>query len=157
MAYDQQNNYYFNPEIDSEDAALLDQTDKLGAAMNYKQQKMAAANSAQVMGEGWQEALKSANITQDEYNALCNQDPQRATNLIKGAMKAVAQTVASRKGKPAPQRTSESQAQSQPKTVVVQPDLKRFDDLKEKSNKTGLSEDEELEGVKIATAGISWE
>lgn len=153
MAYDNNGEYYFNPQIDSEDAALLEQSNKLEGVQAYKNQAAAQQASTRAMGEHWNAALKEAGIDQATYDQLCAQNPAGAARLIRGSMTAVTKAIASHKGRPpAPQK---GQPQPTRETAPVA-NSGRLNQLKEKAAKGILTEEEQLEGIGALTEGLDW-
>ena len=111
MAYDNENNWYLDPELDAEDAEMVQTAEKLEQAQLYRMQKRVVADQTKFSQDSWAEALKAADLSQEEYSNLLAQDPETASQLIKESMRAVAKGIAARKGKkPAPKRNEQGQA-----------------------------------------------
>ena len=150
MAYDDNGNYYFNPELDDEDADALRQVDRLEQARNYKAMKNAQAYEVNLSKNLLDEALKEADLTQAEYQRLFYEDPETSKSLLGEAMKHVTKNLAARKktkpqepkAKPqAPKRRAEPEEREQNPNEIVQA-------AREKVNRgSGLTMDEELKVI----------
>ena len=93
MAYDEQGNYYFNPQIDEDDADLYRdelKRQEVRKVVEAQQKHAAESNNFNTM---WQETLKEEGIDQKAYAELYNEDPQAANKHMKTAMQHVARSV----------------------------------------------------------------
>lgn len=100
MAYDENGNYYFDPRIDSDDAASLNDADRTMQALKYKQEQENVKNQQAFMTDTWNQALKEAGIDQKEYDQLYAEDPDGASKVMQDGMKNLAKSVAARKRDP---------------------------------------------------------
>jgi len=100
MAYNTNGEYYFDPQMDSDDSEALENADRITQALKYKQNQANLKHQQDFMTETWQEALKEADITQVEYDQLYAQDPAGASEVMKAGMKNLAKSVAARKRDP---------------------------------------------------------
>lgn len=112
MAYDQNGNYYFNPQIDSEDASLLEQADKLEHIAAFKQSQFSQAEMANRRAKNWSDTLKDEGLSQEEANQILAEDKEFANQLDKKLMMAQVRAIKERKGrKTAPQPRVQGQQQ----------------------------------------------
>ena len=83
MAYDDNGNYYFDPNLDSEDAEALQNVDRQAAAMQWKQNQQITNFMQSKVNEGTQQALKELGITPEEFAAFSASDPVKAGEIAK--------------------------------------------------------------------------
>ena len=159
MSYDEQGNFQIDV-TDPEDVGSLHdarerrQFDKI--VQQEEDQAKAAQFQQQFAGQSWQEALKESNLSQEEYNQICAENPQAATELIKNSPKMVTRGVAALKGKPPQQRDPRGQfipqgpqpQQGAQRQVAQGGDIDaQLEAAKTKSRKSGLSYEDELDVI----------
>ena len=155
MAYDAEGKYFFDPMTDSEDAALLDQTDKMGAAMQYKQGQIDQQAAAQNEEAEWNQAFEESGLTREEFFESANLNPEEAQKDRLKAKKYIVSNAAARKGKKAtPTQTETTRTQSPQRKVVDNSSRETRDRLKDVSNKRLLTPDEEFEAVEAGLKGM---
>jgi len=115
MAYYEDGSYYFNPEVDSDDAEELDKANRMESAFRYKQAKTLQINEAKMSQDLMQEALKDSGLTPAEYQKLFYEDPETSKELLSEGIKHVTKSLAARKNKkPQPRQGQEGEpAQSE--------------------------------------------
>ena len=142
MAYDEHGNYYFNPQIDSEDAQLLETADKMAHVQNFKAAQANQQAQTKFAMDSWNQALKEAGLDQDSYNQICAEDPKFAGEIIKQSLRVTAKAVAAKKGRTA---APSAQAQTRPEPVQNREAIAKY---KEKVDKTGsITEEEQLDAL----------
>ena len=155
MGYDEYGNY-----VDDEDGLLYyEEQEKMKeweaneriAAKVY--QKRAAQAEQKFMGDSWQEALKDAGLTQEEYNVLVAEDPAYVQNVVRENMKATVSSVKTRpRGAHGHFISNAEAARRQPGQMQEpgQEPRQSTDYYKEKSKKGPLTSQDELDMVDAA-------
>jgi len=148
MAYYEDGTYYFNPEVDSEDAESLEKANQMENAFRYKQAKTLQINEAKMSHDLMQEALKDSGLTPAEYQKLFYEDPETSKELLSEGIKHVTKSLAARKNKkPQPQpRQGQGGEQAEPKEQRKPNEVVQA--AREKVNKgSNLTQEEELEVI----------
>jgi len=145
MAYTDEGQYFFQPEIDSEDSQALEQVERLNQAANYKRMKNLQAQESKMSQDLLEQALEESGLTQAEYQKLFYEDPETSKQLLSEGMKHVTKNLAARKiKKPQPRQKGE---QAEPKEQQRKPN-EVVQAAREKVNKgSNLTQEEELEVI----------
>ncbi len=107
MAFYPDGTYHFNPAIDSEDAALLEQANKMEHVVAFKQGQTNLQQAAERRGRDLAEALKEEGFSQAEADQVINEDPEFAAQLDKKLIQTQVKALKGHKGsKSAPPRAA---------------------------------------------------
>ena len=119
MAYYEDGTYYFNPEVDSDDAEELEKANRMESAFRYKQAKSLQINEANLSKTLMDEALTEAGISQEDYTRLFYENQDEAKDLLSQGMKNMAHGLASKKGKkPHQPRQGQEGKPAQPEDIA---------------------------------------
>jgi hypothetical protein len=135
MAYDNNGNYYFDPNIDEDDREMVADEARRKQARDFVDANVKAANEQQDVNKMWHETLESEGLDLQTYTELYNQDPAFAKSLLKDSMKNVAKNI--KRGK-----SSEGKAELQYQRATASNTT--LEAIKEKSKRGPLSEQDEL-------------
>ena len=145
MAYYEDGTYYFNPELDGEDAQALEQAERLDHAFRYRQGKNLQAQEANLSKTLMEEALKEAGLSQEEYTRLFYENHDEAKALLSDGMKHVTTNLARKKGKTQQPKATPKGEQDQPTEAR---ENKVLQVAKEKVNRgSNLTQEEELDVI----------
>lgn len=146
MAYDENGNYFFDPNVDIDDAELYHDEVKrqqVRKVVEAQQKHTAEANDFNTM---WNETLKEEGIDQQAYAELYNADPQAAKVHLREAMRHVAKNVS--RGRDSKGRYTKQQTQGTPGRSVQQrreqASPKSLDSFHETVKKRPLTHEEEI-------------
>jgi len=121
MAYDENGDYYFDPNSDLEDANLYHDEVKRQQVRNVVKAQQANAQEASDFNKMWVESLEGEGLDQKTYSEIYNADPAKAKSYLKEAMKHVAKGVSSgRKGKPKAENFQHGQSVQQQRRETKQ-------------------------------------
>ena len=150
MAYDEHGNYFFSPGTDAEDAQTLQDAEKMESVLQLKAAQTAQLNNAKFAQKAWAEALEGAGLTQDEYNAICSDDPQLAGEVITKSMRLTAKTVAASKGQKAvPTQTETGSVETRRRVLEDTGSQAKLDAIRQKAHKGEATEADEMDAVEM--------
>ena len=112
MAYDENGNYFFNPHVDEDDAALVQDEHKRIAARKFAESQQDMQKDQQDFSKMWNESLKEEGLDQQAYAELYNADPEGARAALKQSMTHVAKSVS--RGRDNKGRFTKQQTQGTP-------------------------------------------
>jgi len=148
MAYDEQGNFYFDPNDFEDQEAFREEARREQMRDVVKQQKK-AFNDQQEIGNAWNEALKAEGLDPQTYEKLYNENPDLAKNVMADGMRNLARAV--KTGGPGRDKKTgrfvketHREAAGQPRSPEAQ---QRFDALKAKAQGGVLSEQDELDVI----------
>lgn len=150
MSYDQDGNFFIDPTEGDDVGGLHDarerrQFDKI--VQQEENQAKAAQFQQNFASASWQEALADSNLSQEEYNQICSQHPEAATEMIKNSPKSVVRGIASLRGKAPQQRDPSGPAPAQ-RQVAQGADIDaQLQKAQAKARKSGLSYEDELDVI----------
>jgi hypothetical protein len=90
MAYDNEGEFYFDPNLDSDDQDALEQADRLEQAQHYRARQKFTAHQSQSYSSGVGRALQEAGITAEQFEqiAASNGNATAQVNEISGYLTA---------------------------------------------------------------------
>jgi hypothetical protein len=150
MAYDENGNYYFDPNVDEYDREMVQDEHKRKMARDYVDEQQKRAKQQHEFNTLWQETLSEEGLDQTVYDAMIDEDPEAAKAIFRNAARQVAQGV--KQGRTRDPKTGQftsgpPRAGRTPQHRETGPSDERLEALRETAKKRHLSEDESLEAV----------
>ena len=149
MAFDENGNYYFDPNSDIDDAEIYHDEVKREQVRKAVKSQQALQKEQNDFNTMWAKSLGEFGIDQQAYSEAYNQNPQAVKSHLKEAMRHVAKNVSrDSKGKFTKQQTQGTPGQSvQQQREQASP--KSLDSFRETVKKRPLTHEEELDVVGV--------
>ena len=89
--YDDNGNYFFNPDVDSDDAEALAQVDRIEHARAYRRQQQQGYAYGETVNKSTQDALEELGISQSEWQQMVTNTPfeEQQKAIARGTQKYV--------------------------------------------------------------------
>ena len=151
MAYDENGNYYFDPNSDIDDAEVYHDEVRREQIRNAVKSQQAIQKEQNDFNTLWSECLGEFGIDQRAYNERYNADPVKAKTYLKQAMQHVAKNVSrdaqGRFTKQQPQTPQSKSVQERREREQASP--KSLDSYHETVKQRPLAYEEELDIINI--------
>ena len=147
MAYNEKNEYFFDPSIDMEDDEAMRNAVRTEQAIYHLQGVRSREAHDRDMQETFNQALKDAGITPEIYAQLFAGDPELSRELIKQNIKSLISGVKKGRARDSQGQFVKAQGRSQQGRDLRHDEVKSLAALKEKARTQRLDSQDELDVI----------